>query len=171
MADRRISHCNIKLTCHLRTYLSLEQGHHRRSETPTMLEARLGNRGAPGIVRQTSLSSSVRHGNRQQASRLRPCEAEAVDVMTSGRISECSLGLPSKTQKPVQLEIFQVAHPSFEEWMADELMVGSECVCPHRFRECLRISTLHFFGWSERSRPRSALGCVTVESIECVEQR
>ncbi len=80
-------------------------------------------------------------------SKLRGCDlvkTKVVDVMASDQIKERASVLQSKTQKPVCFDISEGARASFEKWMEDELMVGSEYLWPGRFHERLHISTRQY---------------------------
>ena len=80
-------------------------------------------------------------------SKLRGCELvkmKVVDIMASGQIKERASAMQSKTQKPVRFEISECTRASVEEWIEDELMVGSECLWPGRFHERRHISTRHY---------------------------
>lgn len=80
-------------------------------------------------------------------SKLRGCDLvkmKVVDVMSSGQIKERVSVPQSKTQKPVRFEISEGARASINEWMKDDVMVGSECVWPGRFHERLHFSTRQY---------------------------
>lgn len=61
--------------------------------------------------------------------------------MASGRMKERAAVLQSKTQKPVRFEISEGTRASFERWIQNPLMVGSEYLWPGRFYERIHIST------------------------------
>ncbi|MCR9087858.1 MAG: integrase [Rhodobacteraceae bacterium] len=66
---------------------------------------------------------------------------KVVDVLASGQIKECASVLQSKTLRPVRFKKSDGSRAAAEEWMDDELMVGSEYLWPGWFHERLHIST------------------------------
>lgn len=77
-------------------------------------------------------------------SKLRGCNLSkmtVIDAMSSGQIKELAWVLQSKTQKPVRFEISEGTRASVEQWMEEEIMIGSRYLWPGRLHERLHIST------------------------------
>ena len=144
VADRRISHANIKLAGHSRPSPCLEQGSHRGTEAAAQAKTCLGDQGSAELVEN---HRDLVHFNLAIDSKLRGCDLvrmKVVDVMASGQIKERASVLQSKTQKPVRFEISEGTRASLDRWMQDLLMVGSEYLWPGRFHERLHISTRQY---------------------------
>ncbi len=144
MADRRISHGNIKLACYSRRSSSLEQMTHHWPEVTTKTKTCWATMAQLELAESHSDLALI---NMAIDSKLRGCDLvkmKVVDVMASGQIKERASVLQSKTQKPVRFEISDGIRASVEKWLENELMVGSEYLWPGRFHKRLYVSTRQY---------------------------
>jgi integrase len=144
MADLRVDHGSIKLTCHSRASPCWNKGRIVGQKLPLK----------PKHVWAIRVRLELAENHRDLAvfnmaidSKLRGCDlvrVKVADVIESGQIKERASVLQSKTQKPVRFEISEGTRSLVAKWMEDPLMVGSEFLWPGRFHERLYISTCQY---------------------------
>ncbi|SLN71437.1 hypothetical protein PSM7751_03835 [Pseudooceanicola marinus] len=141
---RRSAHAPCQPSRHSCMSICLEQGPHRRPETPAPAETRLGHSGSPQDRETRQGPRAVQSGDRQQAARLRPRSAEGCRCLFGRSGQERTSITQSKTRHPVLFEITEGTRKSIAAWLEDPAMIGSEHLWPGRFHEWLHISTRQY---------------------------